>query len=174
MFNGSKLSDDPYFDYPHRAAIAFGSNLGDSRLILEAALKTLAAQPGLLLQARSPAYRTFAVGPPQPDYYNLCAQFATSLTPQALLTTLLEVETQFGRIRRERWGPRLLDLDLLLFDSLILDQPNLQIPHPRMRERAFVLVPLSDIAPDWIDPVSGQSIAQLRSQIDYGGVFRSE
>jgi 2-amino-4-hydroxy-6-hydroxymethyldihydropteridine diphosphokinase len=156
--------------YPHRTAIGFGSNLGDSQAILEAALKTLASSPGLQLQVASPCYRTLAVGPPQPDYYNLCAQFATDLTPQALLNTLLAVEAQFGRIRRERWGPRLLDLDLLLFEDWVVDQPNLQIPHPRMRERAFVLVPLSDIAPDWLDPVSGQSIAQLRSQIDCFGV----
>jgi 2-amino-4-hydroxy-6-hydroxymethyldihydropteridine diphosphokinase len=87
-------------------------------------------------------------------------------SPQQLLETLLEIEAQFGRIRRERWGPRSLDLDLLLYDDLILDTPTLQIPHLRMRERAFVLVPLAQIAPDWIEPVSGIAIAQLLQAVD--------
>lgn len=158
--------------HPHRAAVALGSNLGDSYAILEAALKTLAHTPGIVLQAQSPVYQTVAVGPPQPDYLNVCALFATKLDPQAFLATLLQTEAQFGRVRRERWGPRLLDLDLLLFDDLILKQPNLQIPHPRMAERAFVLVPLSDIAPNWIEPISQKPIAQLVQQVDCSGVNR--
>ncbi len=162
---------DAAMTYPHQAAIGLGSNLGDSQAILEAALKQLAITPGLLLQAQSPVYRTVAVGPPQPDYLNVCALFATAMDPQTLLETLLSTENQFGRMRRERWGPRLLDLDLLLFDDLILDRPGLQIPHPRMSERAFVLVPLNDIAPDWIDPVSGKSIAELLQQVDCSGVL---
>lgn len=155
---------------PHRAAIALGSNLGDSYEILEAALKTLAHWPGLCLEAISNYYETEAVGPPQPDYLNVCALLRTKHSPQTLLTLLLEVEKQFGRVRRERWGPRLLDLDLLLYDDQIIDEPNLQVPHPRMHERAFVLVPLSDIAPDWIHPTSGQTIATLRHAVDCSGV----
>jgi 2-amino-4-hydroxy-6-hydroxymethyldihydropteridine diphosphokinase len=149
-----------------------GSNLGDSYAILEAALKTLAQAPDIVLQAQSPVYQTVAVGPPQPDYLNVCALFGTQLDPNAFLQTLLQTEAQFGRVRRERWGPRLLDLDLLLFDDLILNQPNLQIPHPRMTERAFVLVPLSDIAPNWIEPISKKTIAQLVQQVDCSGVNR--
>ncbi len=156
----------------HRAAIALGSNLGDSYTILESALKTLAQTPGLLLQAQSPIYRTVAVGPPQPDYLNACALLATPLEPDQFLQILLKTETQFGRIRRERWGARLLDLDLLLFDDLILHQPHLEIPHPRMTERAFVLVPLNDIIPDWIEPISGKSIAALVQQVDCSGVTK--
>lgn len=156
----------------HRVAIALGSNLGDSHTILESALKTLAATPGILLQAQSPIYRTIAVGPPQPDYLNACALFTTTLDPVGFLAVLLATEAQFGRVRRERWGARLLDLDLLLFDDLILDQPNLQIPHPRMTQRAFVLVPLNDIIPDWIEPVSGKPIAELVQQVDCSGVAR--
>lgn len=158
--------------YPHQVAIALGSNLGDSHAILEAALKMLAQLPGILLQAQSPVYQTVAVGPPQPDYLNACALFATQLEPAPFLEILLETEAQFGRVRRERWGPRLLDLDLLLFDDLILDQPNLQIPHPRMAERAFVLVPLSDIVPNWSEPISGKTIAELVQQVDCSGVKR--
>lgn len=86
------------------------------------------------------------------------------------MTTLLAIEANFGRVRRERWGPRSLDLDLLLFDDLIWQQPGLTIPHPRMTERAFVLVPLQEIAADWVEPVSGQAIATLAQQVDWSGV----
>jgi 2-amino-4-hydroxy-6-hydroxymethyldihydropteridine diphosphokinase len=164
------MPNAPDFEVPHRVAVALGSNLGDSEAILEAALKSLSHQPGVMLQAQSPVYQTVAVGPPQPDYLNVCALFATQLDPEPFLQLLLHTETLFGRVRRERWGPRLLDLDLLLFDHMILDQPQLQIPHPRMRERAFVLVPLHDIAPTWIEPVSGKSIADLMKQVDCSGV----
>lgn len=153
-------------------AIALGSNLGDSRAILEAALETLAATPDITLKARSSWYQTKAIGPPQPDYLNGCALLQVQTSPQQLLETLLGIEAKFGRIRRERWGPRSLDLDLLLYDDLILETPTLQLPHPRMRERAFVLVPLAQIAPDWIEPVSGIAIAQLLQAVDCSGVHR--
>lgn len=159
-------------DYPHQSAIALGSNLGDSHAILKAALTTLANTRGILLQAQSPLYQTAAVGPPQPDYLNACVLITTQFDPTTLLKTLLTIEAQFGRVRRERWGPRLLDLDLLLFDDLVLNQPNLQIPHPRMTERAFVLVPLRDLMPTWIEPISGKSIAELVQQVDCSGVKR--
>ncbi|HEY9642375.1 MAG TPA: 2-amino-4-hydroxy-6-hydroxymethyldihydropteridine diphosphokinase [Coleofasciculaceae cyanobacterium] len=154
----------------HRAAIALGSNLGDSYAILQAALKVLDEMPTIALEACSPVYRTVAIGPPQPDVLNACAILSTSLSPTELLQVLLNVEQQFGRIRREHWGPRSLDLDLLLFDDLILQQPNLQIPHPRMAERAFVLVPLTDIAADWVEPISGKAIATLLKQVDCSGI----
>lgn len=153
-----------------KCALALGSNLGDSRTILENALKILAQTPGITLQRCSSWYQTAPVGPPQPDYLNGCTLLNVQLTPEELLTTLLDIETKFGRIRKERNGPRTLDLDILLFDDLILDTPRLQIPHPRMRERAFVLVPLAEIAPDWIEPVSGQAIAQLVQTLDCSGV----
>ncbi len=134
-----------------RSAVALGSNLGDSRAILEAALETLNRTPGITLQAHSSWYQTKAVGPPQPDYLNGCVLLHVQMQPQQLLETLLEIEAQFGRVRQERWGPRTLDLDLLLFDDVILDTqggeiPPLHLPHPRMRERAFVLVPLAEIS----------------------------
>jgi 2-amino-4-hydroxy-6-hydroxymethyldihydropteridine diphosphokinase len=111
-------------------------------------------------------------GPPQPDYLNGCALLDVQLTPQKLLETLLRVEAQFGRVREERNSPRTLDLDLLLFDDLILNIPTLQLPHPRMKDRAFVLVPLAEIAPNWIEPVSGKAIAQLVQTVDCSGVQR--
>lgn len=143
------------------SAIALGSNLGNSLQTLESAVATLSQTPEISLQARSHWYRTKAVGPPQPDYLNGCILLTTTLTPHALLQVLLNTEKQFGRVRRERWGPRILDLDLLLYGDWILDAPDLQIPHPRMTERAFVLVPLAEIAPNWIEPVSGKAIADL-------------
>ena len=157
---------------PARSAIALGSNLGDSRTILENALKILAKTPKITLTDCSSWYQTAPVGPPQPDYLNGCAVLNVQLTPQELLETLLRVEAHFGRVRQELNGPRTLDLDLLLFEDLILDTPNLQVPHPRMKERAFVLVPLAEIAPNWIEPVSGKAIAQLVQTVDCSGVRR--
>lgn len=153
-----------------KCAIALGSNLGDSRTTLETAVATLANMPEITLLTRSSWYQTKAVGPPQPDYINGCAVLQVKMPPQTLLETLLTVEAQFGRVRRERWGARTLDLDLLLYDDLILDTPTLTLPHPRMRERAFVLVPLAEIAPDWLDPGSQKAIAQLVTAVDCSGV----
>ncbi|MEP0868755.1 2-amino-4-hydroxy-6-hydroxymethyldihydropteridine diphosphokinase [Trichocoleus desertorum AS-A10] len=156
----------------HSAAIALGSNLGNSQQTLESALVALDQTPGIALQARSHWYVTAPVGPPQPDFLNGCALLTTTLTPQTLLATLLEIEQQFGRVRQERWGPRSLDLDLLFFDDLILKTDTLTLPHPRMSERAFVLVPLAEIASDWVEPVSRKAIADLVQAVDYSGVRR--
>jgi len=123
-----------------RAAIALGGNLGDSATILGQALGELERVKGIKLEAHSQWYQTAAVGPPQPDYLNGCAIVQVDLSPLDLLHKLLEIEQLFGRVRRERWGPRTLDLDLIFYDDLILETPELQIPHPRCRERAFVLL----------------------------------
>ncbi|ELR99569.1 2-amino-4-hydroxy-6-hydroxymethyldihydropteridine pyrophosphokinase [Gloeocapsa sp. PCC 73106] len=151
-------------------AIALGSNLGESISILENALVELNHTPGITLVSRSSWYQTKPIGPPQPDYINGCALLDVELTPKALLDTLLNIEAKAGRIRREKWGPRTLDLDLLLYGNLILNTPTLEIPHPRMKERAFVLVPLAEIAPDWLEPVSQKAIALLVEQVDCTGV----
>jgi 2-amino-4-hydroxy-6-hydroxymethyldihydropteridine diphosphokinase len=151
-------------------AIALGSNLGDSLAILENALKTLERTPGIVLKYHSSWYKTTPIGPPQPDYLNGCAILEVQLTPEALLRALLDIERQFGRVRQKRWEARTLDLDLLLYGDLILDTPTLQIPHPRMRERAFVLVPLAEIAAAWLEPISQQTISQLLEVVDCSGV----
>jgi 2-amino-4-hydroxy-6-hydroxymethyldihydropteridine diphosphokinase len=151
-------------------AIALGSNLGNCLEILEAALISLNETPGISLVARSSWYVTTPVGPPQPDYLNGCALLETTLTPAVLMQTLLQIEAKFGRVRRERWGARILDLDLLLFDYVTLQTPELTIPHPRMNDRAFVLVPLAEIAPTWIEPITGLSIATLVAKVDTSGV----
>lgn len=156
-----------------KCAIALGSNLGDSPGILAAALQVLGAMPGIAMQKVSSWYRTKPVGGiPQPDYLNGCALLQVMIPPQQLLKTLLATEAKFGRVRRERWGARSIDLDLLLYDELILDTPQLQLPHPRMNERAFVLVPLAEIAPNWIEPVSGNAITQLVQAVDCSGVIK--
>lgn len=153
------------------SAIALGSNLGNSLETLEAAVATLAKTPGILVKARSHWYQTTAIALlPQPDYLNGCVILQTTHPPVVLLNTLLEIEQQFGRVRRERNDPRTLDLDLLLFDDIVLNEPELQIPHPRMVERAFVLVPLAEIAPNWIEPISGKAIAELAQAVDCSGV----
>lgn len=155
----------------HRAAIALGSNIDSADASradhLHAALAALNDPPGTRVLARSDFIQTAPVGPiPQDQYLNAAAILETTLTPEALLARLLDIERTRGRdrAREGRWGPRTLDLDLLLFDDLIVDQPGLTIPHPRLTERAFVLIPLAQIAPSWIVPgeaASGRSVAQL-------------
>ena len=151
-------------------AIGLGSNLGDSRSILMGAIDRFHKHPQLEIIAVSSWYLTDPIGPPQPDYINGCATIKTSLAPLDLLTILQAIESEFGRVRQEIWGARTLDLDLLLYDNLIIDLPTLQIPHPRMLERAFVLVPLAEIAPNSIEPKSGHSIATLCHKLEYSGV----
>jgi 2-amino-4-hydroxy-6-hydroxymethyldihydropteridine diphosphokinase len=153
-----------------QCAIGLGSNLGDSRATLNGAIERLQIHPQIELIAVSSWYQTAPIGPPQPDYLNGCATVKTSLRALDLLTILQAIETDFGRVRREVWGARTLDLDLLLYDNLIVDLPTLQIPHPRMLERAFVLIPLAEIAPDWREPKSGESIATLCNKLEYAGV----
>jgi 2-amino-4-hydroxy-6-hydroxymethyldihydropteridine diphosphokinase len=142
-------------------AIALGSNLGDRQTILTGAIACLQAHPAIEILTVSRWYETAPIGPPQPDYLNGCATLRTSLEPIALLDTLHQIEDKFGRIRQEVWGARTLDLDLLLYSDRAIDTPTLQIPHPRMVERSFVLVPLAEIAPNWIEPQSGHTIAEL-------------
>ncbi len=168
MFNQDNVSTSEASIY--QSVIALGSNLGNSLAILKNAIKILAITPGITLVNYSSLYRTKPVGPPQPDYLNGCALLKVELYPHQLLETLLEVEQKFGRVRGERWGARTLDLDLILYDDLILDTPSLKIPHPCMRERAFVLVPLAEIAPNWIEPVSGKTITELLKEVDCSGV----
>jgi 2-amino-4-hydroxy-6-hydroxymethyldihydropteridine diphosphokinase len=153
-----------------QCAIALGSNLGDSLKTLESSLTVLNSTPGINLLAVSSWYQTKAIGPPQSDYLNGCATFNVQQTPEELLTLLQAIELQFGRVRNEKWGARTLDLDIILYDNLIINTPNLTIPHPRMHERAFVLFPLAEIAGDWQEPKSGKAIAKIAETIDTSGI----
>jgi len=150
----------------NRCAIALGSNLGDSGAILQQSLTRLAQTPGISLESYSSFYRTAPVGPPQPDYINACALVEVTLNPEQLLATTLKIEQEFGRVRLESNAPRTLDLDILLYDNLIVNLPHLKIPHPRMWQRAFVLVPLTEIAPDWLEPVTQKPIADFLLNLD--------
>jgi 2-amino-4-hydroxy-6-hydroxymethyldihydropteridine diphosphokinase len=153
-----------------KCAIALGSNLGNSVKTLAGSLDVLTSNPGINLLAVSSWYQTKPIGPPQPDYLNGCATFDVQQTPEELLVLLQAIELQFGRVRTEKWGARSLDLDLLLYGDLIINTPNLILPHPKMNERAFVLVPLAEIAADWQEPKSGKVISQLAAAIDTSGV----
>ena len=155
----------------NKCAIALGSNQGNSLNHLESSLRILNETPGIEVNDVSSWYKTKPVSDiPQPDYLNGCALLGVQQTPEDLLTLLQAIEIQFGRVRDRKWDARTLDLDILLYDDLVLDTPQLTIPHPLMTERAFVLVPLAEIAPDWQDPLSNSSIAQLAAKIDKSGV----
>ena len=151
-------------------AVALGSNLGDSEQIIEEAMVRLDRLDDMRLKVRSHLYKTAPVGPPQPDYINACAIFCTVLSPEHVLQMLLTIEASFGRIRRERWGPRTLDLDLLFYGDQVIDTPKLTLPHPRMHDRAFVLVPLAEIAAHWLHPGRLQTVKALLEQVETAGV----
>lgn len=155
-------------------AIGLGSNLGDSRKNLEAALEKLQNTPEINIDRVSSYYETVPIGPEQPNYFNRCALLTTHLSPDGLLERLLSIEDELGRVRKERWGARTMDLDLLLYGDWIVKTPHLEIPHPRMRERAFVLFPLAEIASEWIDPVTKTSIEVLKSQVDSSGILSQQ
>lgn len=131
-----------------RIFVGLGANLGDARATLEAALAALAALPDTRLMARSSYYRTAPVDAGGPDYLNAVAELRSSLAPEALLDALQAIEQQHGRERPYRNAPRTLDLDLLLVGALRLDTPRLTLPHPRLHQRAFVLAPLAELAPE--------------------------
>lgn len=142
------------------AIVGLGGNEGDAIAVLRAALVGLDLLPGTRLLRASPLYRTPAWGrTDQPDFINAAAALETTLSPRELLDRLLSVERAFGRIRAadgsDRWGPRRLDLDILLYGDAVIDAPGLRVPHPHLHERAFALVPLLDVAPDAVIPGIG-------------------
>lgn len=144
------------------AYVALGANIGDPAATIRAAFGALSGLDGARLVQASSLYRTAPVGlTDQPDFINAVARIETPLPPRALLAALLGLEADFGRIRQERNGPRTLDLDLLLYDDLVLDTPDLTLPHPRLHLRAFVLAPLAEIAPDLVIPGRGSVAAWL-------------
>ena len=154
------------------ALIALGANLGDPRAALRQARDVLADVGGV--QATSWLYRTAPVGGPpgQPEYLNAALSLLTPLSPQALLLALLGIEALSGRVRLERWGPRLLDLDLIGYGQQALHTPRLTLPHPEAFARAFVLAPLADVAPGWRHPVTGERVQDALRRADQDGLER--
>ncbi|MFC7878096.1 2-amino-4-hydroxy-6-hydroxymethyldihydropteridine diphosphokinase [Isoptericola sp. NPDC057391] len=134
---------------PVDAVLALGANLGDAQVTLRQAVTDVDRLPGVQVMEVSPLARTAAVGgPEQPDYLNAVLVVRTTLSPRDLLRSTQQVEAQHGRVREERWGPRTLDVDIVQYGSLVVTAPDLELPHPRAKERAFVLVPWAEVAPD--------------------------
>ncbi|AUC62012.1 2-amino-4-hydroxy-6-hydroxymethyldihydropteridine diphosphokinase FolK [Cyanobacterium sp. HL-69] len=151
----------------YKSAIALGSNLGKSKDTLQKAVEIIQSAPQIDLIRCSSWYQTKPIGPAQPDYINGCITINTSFNPSELLSFLLKIEQKFGRERKEKWGARTLDLDLILYDDLLIDLPNLKVPHILMRERAFVLIPLAEIASQWVDPVTNLTVQILKNNLNY-------
>ena len=148
---------------PRAAFVALGSNLDDPRRQVERALAELDGIPGTRVTAHSHLYRSPPLGPTdQPDFINAVAALETTLAPRALLDALIDIERAHGRIRDgQRWGPRTLDLDLLLHGDTVQDEAGLALPHPGLTQRAFVLYPLAELAPDLGIPGAGPLRALL-------------
>jgi 2-amino-4-hydroxy-6-hydroxymethyldihydropteridine diphosphokinase len=146
--------------------VGIGANLGDAQAAVRSAFDALAALPSTTLVRRSSLYGSAPVGTEGPDFFNAVAAIETLLSPLGLLSALQQIETQAGRTRPWRWAPRTLDLDLLFYGDSKIDSPTLTVPHPRWAERAFVLLPLAEIAPslvsaDKIEAVAEQPIRRL-------------
>jgi 2-amino-4-hydroxy-6-hydroxymethyldihydropteridine diphosphokinase len=154
---------------PSRALIGLGSNLGDRRAALQSALAQLSATTGVVVVKVSSFHETAPVGGPEGQglFLNAAAALHTTLEPVPLLQLLLDIEARHGRVRTVRWGPRTLDLDLLLFDDRIVNTPELAVPHPRLAVRRFVLEPLAEIAPDAVNPVTQRTVIEMLADLEY-------
>jgi 2-amino-4-hydroxy-6-hydroxymethyldihydropteridine diphosphokinase len=152
---------------PATAYIALGANLGDRRANIEIALEKLGQAPGIKVRSVSTLIENAAVGGPadSPPFLNGAAELETSLTASELLNTLLEIEKEIGRVRREKWGPRLIDLDLLLYGDQVISGAKLTVPHPLLHTRRFVLEPLVEIAPEVVHPLLHKTIGALFGQL---------
>jgi 2-amino-4-hydroxy-6-hydroxymethyldihydropteridine diphosphokinase len=151
--------------------LGLGTNLGDRRGNLQRAVDALVA--AVAINAVSPVYETRPWGiENQPNFLNMCVAGETKLAPLALMHHLKELEFQLGREQGERWGPRLIDIDILFYDELILDEPLLTIPHKGVADRATVLVPLAQIAPELVHPILQQKVVDLVREIDVTGVWQ--
>jgi 2-amino-4-hydroxy-6-hydroxymethyldihydropteridine diphosphokinase len=148
--------------------LGLGGNLGDPSSTIAAALGRLEGK-GVRITRRSRWYRTAPWGvAEQPDFVNICVAAETDLPARALLDLIQATETALGRVAGERWGPRVIDVDILTYDDMAIDEPGLVIPHPSLTERAFVLVPLLDIAPDRL--IGGQTVRDWAAALDRSGV----
>lgn len=153
--------------------LGLGSNLGDREAMLRAAISALAATPGVRVTAISSLYETPPWGPvPQGPYLNACIELDTTLSAREVLDLSLRIERDHGRERAVRWGPRTLDIDVLLYGDATIDEEGLIVPHPRMTERAFVLVPLAEIAPELT--IGGRSVTTLLDGVDASEIQKTD
>lgn len=152
--------------------IGLGANLGDPERMLASAADSIAALPGVSLLRCSSLYAAAPVGPAQPEFRNAVVALATGLGPGALLAALLDVERAHGRVRAERWGPRVLDLDILLWGDRVVDMPGLRIPHPELHRRRFALAPLAELDPGARHPVLQKTVAELLAGVRDQSVTR--
>jgi 2-amino-4-hydroxy-6-hydroxymethyldihydropteridine diphosphokinase len=154
-----------------RAYLGLGGNLGDPTQSMAAALRMLDADPLTRVLQVSSLYRTPPWGKTdQPDFLNATAEVLTGHSPRELLDLCLEAERRLKRVRQERWGPRLIDIDILVFGDRTVDEDGLEIPHPRMLERAFVLAPLAEIAPEFV--MKGKKLGDWLTEADTAGIER--
>jgi len=143
------------------AYLGIGSNLGDRLEHLREGVRLLQAEPAVEIVRSSRVYETEPIGPPQPAFLNAVIEVRSDGTARELLEACRRVEDALGRVRAERWGPRTIDVDVLTFDEQTIDEPGLVVPHPRMHERGFVLLPLGELEPDPMLP-GGRRLASLR------------
>ena len=154
------------------AYLGLGSNIGDKAGMIAAAVEHLAATPGIRVTARSSDYRTPPWGDTDQDWFlNAAVGIETDLTPHALLEACLGIETALGRVRERRWGPRLIDIDVLYYAGAAVSDERLVLPHRFVRERAFVLVPLAEIAPDLA--IGGETVVQALAKLDRSGIEKA-
>ncbi len=151
----------------YTAYIGLGSNLGDRQANITAAAQALGQHPEILRLRISSLLETEPVGGPpgQEPFLNAAARLETTLDAENLLSELLRIEHDLGRVRRQRWGPRTIDLDLLLFDHEVIEKPHLQVPHPRMHHRQFVLAPLAEVGPEAVHPIFQKSVRDLLADL---------
>lgn len=155
-----------------RIFVSLGANLDEPAVQLKEAVRRLKKVPGLHFHGISSFYLTEPLGPvEQPQFVNAVAEWRTRLSPMEILASILQVEEEMGRKRTIRWGPRRIDIDLLLYAGRTIESPGLRVPHPSMHERRFVLEPLAELAPEIIHPSSGKTAAQLLSELPVGGTW---
>lgn len=141
--------------------LLLGSNLGNRKEILEKAIELLSEKIGVII-SQSKDYETKPWGvTDQPDFLNLAVSIHTNLKPLEILEQTQSIENQLGRVRKEKWGARLIDVDIMFYGDEIIEEPNLKIPHPLMQERDFALIPLVEIAPNFVHPVLGKTVSEL-------------
>ena len=149
----------------HKAIVAIGTNLGDKKENIKTAIKKMELY-GIKVTKQGKLYKTKPYGyTEQPIFLNTAVEVETALSPKELLKALLKIEKEMGRVRKIHWGPRTIDLDIIFFDELVINEENLKVPHPDMQNREFVLKPVCDIEPCWVHPVFCETVKTLLEKL---------